>query len=84
VFIVSDHTDYIDGPASTLQIGSRAVPGYGGISGLAYLRETVEAIASGRQPDITGIDGLRALEVAEAIYESAETGRTVTVDYLDV
>lgn len=83
VFIVSDHPDYTDGPVGTLQIGSREVPGYGGISGRAYLRNTVGAIADGRQPDITGLDGLRALEVVEAIYESAETGRAVTVAYRD-
>ena len=79
VFIVSDHPDYIDGTVSTLQIGSRAVPGYGGISGLAYLRETAEAILAGRRPEVTGIDGLRALEVVEALYESSETGRAVSV-----
>ena len=84
VFIVSDHPDYTDGPVGTLQIGSREVPGYGGISGLAYLRNTVGAIADGRKPDITGLDGLRALEVVEAIYESAEMGRAVTVAYRDV
>ncbi|MDA0746097.1 MAG: Gfo/Idh/MocA family oxidoreductase [bacterium] len=79
VCIVSDHPDYADGPVTTLQIGSRSVPGYGGISGLAYLREMVEAIAAGKTPEITGVDGLRAMEVAEAVYESAETGRAVTV-----
>jgi len=77
VFVCSDWEDMADGPVRTVQIGSREVSGYGGISGLVYLRETVGAIAAGRQPEITGVDGLRALEVVEAVYESAATGRTV-------
>ena len=79
VVVVSDHADFVDGPVNTLQIGSREVPGYGGISGLAYLRELVEAIIEGRTPDITGTDGLRALQVAEAIYVSADSGNRVTL-----
>ena len=84
VFVCSNQPAYTDGPVQTLQINSRPAPGYGGVSGLAYLRETVEAIAAGRQPEITGLDGLRALEVAEAIYASAASGRTVTVSYASV
>ncbi len=83
VFLVSNHPNYADAPVRTLQIGSRAVPGYGGISGLAYLRETVGAIIQNQTPGITGQDGLRAMEVVEAIYESAHTGRTIEVKHLD-
>ena len=83
VFVVSDDAAWVDGPVRTLQIGSRDVQGYGGVSGLAYLRDVVEAIRSGREPEVTGIDGLRAMEVVEAIYESAETGRTVQVKQTD-
>ena len=83
IFLVSNHSDYADAPVRTLQIGSLSVPGYGGISGLAYLRETVGAIAEGRSPGITGIDGLRALEVVEAIYASAQTGHTVNITHRD-
>ena len=79
VFVCSGQPEYVDGPVQTLQIGSREVPGYGGISGLAYLRETLEAIAAGGDLTITGVDGLRAVEVAEAVYGSAESGRTVEV-----
>ncbi len=81
VFLVSDHVDYEDGPVNTLQIGSRSVAAYGGVSGLAYLRETVNAITDGREPDITGVDGLRAMEVVEAYYESIATGRAIDVTY---
>jgi predicted dehydrogenase len=79
VFVCSDRQDMADGPVRTIRIGSREVDGYGGISGLVYLRETVAAISAGRAPEITGADGLRALEVVEAVYESAATGRTVAV-----
>jgi predicted dehydrogenase len=37
----------------------------------------VAAINQGREPDITAEDGLRSLEVALAIYRSAETGQTI-------
>jgi predicted dehydrogenase len=46
-----------------------------------YLRETAAAIAAGRPPEITGLDGLRALQVVEAVYKAADTGRAVAVDY---
>lgn len=84
VFLVSEHPDYTDGPVCRVQVGSRAVPGYGGISGLAYLRHTAEALAAGKAPGVTGLDGLRAMEVVEAIYASAESGRAVRVEYRDV
>jgi len=37
----------------------------------------VEMIQTGREPSITGTDGLRALEVALAAYRSAEAQRPV-------
>jgi predicted dehydrogenase len=48
-------------------------------AGKHVINETVDAILDGRTPGITGMDGLRAVEVVEAIYASAETGRVVTV-----
>jgi predicted dehydrogenase len=39
----------------------------------------VDAVESGRPFDITGTDGLRALEVAVAAYRSAEQGRPVKI-----
>jgi predicted dehydrogenase len=38
-----------------------------------------DAIANGGQPPITGEDGLRALAIVEAIYNSCRTGRKVEV-----
>ena len=43
------------------------------------LRAFVGALASGAPMPVTGVDGLRAVEIAEACYESARAGRTVRV-----
>jgi predicted dehydrogenase len=40
-------------------------------------REFVAAIREGREPLASGEDGLAALELAQAIYESARSGRAV-------
>jgi UDP-N-acetyl-2-amino-2-deoxyglucuronate dehydrogenase len=37
------------------------------------------AIEAGRDPSVTGADGLRALEICLAVYRSAETGRPVAL-----
>lgn len=51
-----------------------AQPGYGGTAGLDYLRELAVSIRLREPPSITGDDGLKALEIVEAIYRSARTG----------
>ena len=43
------------------------------------IRDFVGMIAEGREPSITGWDGLKALEVALAAYRSAETGQPVVL-----
>jgi predicted dehydrogenase len=45
--------------------------------GLRFLSDLVESIRTGKPPAITGQDGLKALEVVEAIYQSAESGQSV-------
>jgi UDP-N-acetyl-2-amino-2-deoxyglucuronate dehydrogenase len=40
------------------------------------------AIAAGRDPSVSGEDGMRALEICLAVYRSAETGRPVAIDEL--
>ncbi|MBA2254473.1 MAG: Gfo/Idh/MocA family oxidoreductase [Chloroflexi bacterium] len=60
------------------QYGPREVgiewPFWGSDPNLAMLSEFVAAIREDREPAITGIDGLRALEVVEAAYRSIEQG----------
>jgi UDP-N-acetyl-2-amino-2-deoxyglucuronate dehydrogenase len=45
----------------------------------AQLQDVIDAIAEGRHPAVTGEDGLAALTVIHAAYESARTGRDVRV-----
>ena len=45
----------------------------------AMVSEFVMAIRENRQPRVTGLDGLRAVEAALAAYESDRTGQTVRV-----
>ncbi len=56
----------------------RAAWGYwGSDANQAMLEEFVEAVRQDRAPRVTGIDGLRAVEVTLAAYASAESGRPV-------
>lgn len=40
----------------------------------------VRAVAEGREPRVTGQDGLNALELVLAVYESASTGKTIELE----
>lgn len=46
----------------------------------AMIAEFIAAIREGRQPLVTGEDGLRAVEIVAAAYRSAETGQPVKVE----
>jgi predicted dehydrogenase len=50
---------------------------WGSDSNQAMVEEFVNAIRENRPPSVTGMDGYRALEVALAAYQSAETGQPV-------
>lgn len=52
-------------------------PGYSGILTVHFLTDLAQSIRERRPAPITGEDGLRALQVVEAIYHSAETGQAV-------
>jgi len=45
----------------------------------AMVSEFIAAIRAGREPAVTGVDGLRAVEVTLAAYESAQIGQPVRV-----
>ncbi|MEO7912848.1 MAG: Gfo/Idh/MocA family oxidoreductase [Roseiflexaceae bacterium] len=53
--------------------------GWGGNMDLGLVRDFVAMIAEGRAPSITGQDGLRALQVALAAYQSAAAGVPITI-----
>ncbi len=43
----------------------------------AQIADFLEALATGREPQVNGPEGRKAIEIILAIYESARTGRTV-------
>lgn len=47
---------------------------------LRVLQEFVDALQTGRKLAITGLDGLRAVEIAEACYESANIGKAIQLN----
>jgi predicted dehydrogenase len=53
--------------------------GYGSDMDRGLMADFVEMVRSGRAPSITGEDGLRAMQVALAAYESAKTGQPVKI-----
>ncbi len=53
--------------------------GWGGNMDLGLMRDFVAMIADRRAPSITGQDGLRALQVALAAYQSAAAGAPITI-----
>lgn len=80
LFLCSDGKEYAASPRRHVDFELTSVPGYCGIMGLQFLQDFANAIRNNEKTVvISGEDGLRALEVVEAIYQSAETGRAVSV-----
>jgi UDP-N-acetylglucosamine 3-dehydrogenase len=44
------------------------------------IADFADAITNGKKPLVTGYDGVKAVEIAEAAVESAETGKVISVD----
>lgn len=79
LFVCSDHSDFVGAPRRELSFELEPVKGYSGFMGLEYVRDFAEAVRKDREPTVTGHDGLKALEVVEAIYESAKERRWTSV-----
>jgi len=77
LFVCSNDPHFADEPHRTIPFELAALPGYCGPLGRQYVAEIAADVRGGRQPAIGGDDAVRALEVVEAIYRSAETGRVV-------
>ena len=43
------------------------------------VEDMISAVRDGRPPEVTPADALRAVEIVCAVYESARTGKTVTL-----
>jgi len=79
LFVCSDSGEYSQPARQHLDFEIPPQPGYGGVMGLRFLSDLVESIRTGKPPAITGQDGLKALEVVEAVYQSAERRKSVEV-----
>lgn len=79
LFVCSDAPEFAPATRRKIDFELQTQPGYAGASTVQFLTDLAEAIRTGTPPAITGEDGLRALEVVEAIYESAGSGRAVQV-----
>ena len=79
LFVCSDHSSFAGAPRRELSFELEPIAGYSGIMGLEYVRDFAEAVLEDREPMVTGLDGLKALQVVEAIYESAREKRWTSV-----
>ena len=61
--------------------GTTSWANYGSNMDLGLVRDFVEMIRTDREPSVTGADGLRAMEVALAAYESARIGAPVVIEH---
>jgi UDP-N-acetylglucosamine 3-dehydrogenase len=77
LFLCSDSGEYASAPRRYIDFELQAHPGYTGILGVHFLKDLAASIRAGSVPAITGEDGVRALEVVEAVYQSAASGQTV-------
>jgi predicted dehydrogenase len=77
LFVCSDSSEYAESPRRHIDFELQPQPGYAGIMGVRFLSGLVRSIRTATSPEITGHDGLKALEVVEAIYQSASSSRTV-------
>ncbi len=75
LFVCSDSGEFAAAPRRHIDFELEPQPGYAGVMGRRYLSDVLDAVAGRTAPPIAAEDGLCALEVVEAIYESAETGR---------
>lgn len=79
LFVVSDTDAFKDRPVMTETIASRPISGYGGEAGLLLLEAFFRAIREDTEVPVSILDAVRVLEIAEAIYDSADCSRTVAV-----
>jgi predicted dehydrogenase len=77
LFVCSNDPRFGGAPRKTIQFELESTPGYSGSLGREYVAEIAADVLNHRQPQIGGDDAIRALQVVEAIYRSANTGSEV-------
>jgi predicted dehydrogenase len=77
----SRHPSWSGEPERTIQYEDTLVPtAYGGTQiAVDFFRDMIRRLVTGEDHVVTGEDALRVLEVCEAAYRSAETGRRVSL-----
>ena len=70
IFVCSDDPRFAGAPRRNQEFELEPVKGYGGIMGREYLRAFADAVVKDTEPPITGEDGVAALNVVEAVYQS--------------
>ncbi|NIA20835.1 MAG: Gfo/Idh/MocA family oxidoreductase [Anaerolineaceae bacterium] len=79
VLLVTEHESVGDEKVQQIAEPTAPIPGYCGQMGLDYLADFAEAIRRDRPVAIAVADGLRAMRVASAALQAAETGERVTL-----
>jgi predicted dehydrogenase len=79
LFVCSNDPRFGGAPRKTIDFELEAKPGYCGSLGLEYVAEVATDVRRRRKPKIGGADAVKALEVVEAIYKSANNGRAVAL-----
>ena len=84
LFVCSDSGEFAAAPRRYIDFELQAHPGYTGILGVHFLADLAAAIRAGGPAAITGEDGLRALLVVEAVYQSAATRSAIQLPPVSV
>lgn len=77
--VCSDAPEWAGSPRRNQEFELEPVKGYSGYMGREYVRAFVNAVLTDTEPPITGEDGVAALNVVEAVYQSASTKRWTEV-----
>ncbi len=77
VTVVSASPAWRSAPLRTFRLDLARRPVYADEWGYQFVAAFVRAVREGRQPSVSGEDGLRFLEIVDAAYESCRSGRRV-------
>ncbi len=80
LFVCTDAGEYSAG-GRRIRVDMPEKEGYAGIAALKFLQNLAQSLRTRSFPAISGEDGLHALEVVEAIYESAASGGAIQVEH---